>query len=191
MDHFRFLAPIYDRFMGAPDVERLTSLLTLPSDGWLLDLGGGTGRASLPLRPFVRGIIVCDISRPMLHRARRKGARAICAPAERLPFPDRRFSRVLVVDALHHFRSAPHVVAEIVRVLAPGGRIVIEDFDLGQPLVRWLALAEKIALMRSRFSHAEEIRRMLATHGLNAHIQRGRRLATYVIADNLAEDEIR
>lgn len=191
MDHFRFLAPIYDRFMGAPDVERLTSLLTLPSDGWLLDLSGGTGRASLPLRPLVRGIMVCDISRPMLHQARNKGAVAVCAPAERLPFPDRCFARVLVVDALHHFRSAPHVVAEIVRVLAPGGRIVIEDFDLGQPLVRLLALAERLAMMRCRFFHAEEIRRMLVTHGLNAHIQRGRRLATYVIANIASTVETR
>ena len=183
MDHFRFLAPIYDRVMGAPDVDRLSGLLGLPSGGWLLDIGGGTGRASLPLRHLVRGVAVCDVSEPMLHRARAKGAAAVDAPAERLPFPDRCAARILVVDALHHFASAPAAIAEMARVLAPGGRLVIEEFDLALPLVRWLALAERLAIMRSRFFRADEIRRMLAAHGLNARTRRGRRLATYVVAD--------
>jgi hypothetical protein len=35
--------------MGLPDVTRLARLLRLPTAGWLLDPGGGTGRASSPL----------------------------------------------------------------------------------------------------------------------------------------------
>jgi SAM-dependent methyltransferase len=183
MDHFRLLAPFYDRVMGPPDVDQLSGLLRLPTDGWLLDAGGGTGRASLPLRRHVRGLAVCDISPPMLKRATAKGAASVCAPVECLPFPDRCFARILVVDALHHFRSAPAAVAELVRVLAPGGRLVIEEFDLARPWVRGLALVETLAGMRSRFLRADGIRRMLAAHGLNARIRRGRRLATYVVAD--------
>jgi demethylmenaquinone methyltransferase/2-methoxy-6-polyprenyl-1,4-benzoquinol methylase len=188
MDHFRLLAPFYDRAMGAPDVDRLSARLGLPSDGWLLDAGGGTGRASLPLRGFVRGVAVCDISHPMLKRACGKGAAAVCAPAECLPFPARCFARILAVDALHHFRDAAAAIAEMVRVLAPGGRLVIEEFDLALPWVRWLALAETLAGMRSRFLRADEIRRMLAAHGLDARTRRGPRLATYVIADRKPAD---
>jgi ubiquinone/menaquinone biosynthesis C-methylase UbiE len=182
MDHFRFLAPVYDRLMGAPDVVQLCAHLELPTDGWLLDVGGGTGRASLPLRRMVRGVAVCDISPPMLRRAHARGAVAVCAPAERLPFPDRSFTRVLVVDALHHFRCAAEAVAEMTRVLTPGGRLVVAEFDLADRRVRWLALAETLCRMRSRFFTAVEICRMLAERGLTARTRRGRRLTTWVIA---------
>lgn len=183
MDHFRFLAPVYDRLMGPPDLDQLQRHLSLPSDGWLLDVGGGTGRASFPLRGLTRGAAVCDVSPPMLRRARRKGALAVCAEAERLPFPDRSFARVLAVDALHHFRDASQAVAEMARVLAPGGRIAVAEFDLADRRVRWLALAETLCGMRSRFFTARDICRMLAGCGLATRIERGRRLTTWVIAD--------
>jgi ubiquinone/menaquinone biosynthesis C-methylase UbiE len=183
MDPFRFLAPFYDRLMGSPDLDHLRAHLKLPVDGWLLDVGGGTGRASLPLIGMARGVAVCDVSPPMLRQACRKGALAICAPAERLPFPDRSFSRVLAVDALHHFRSATEAVAEMARVLEPGGRLAVADFDLADRRVRWLALAETVCRMRSRFFTAMEIRRMFLNLGLSAHIRRGRRLTTWVIAE--------
>jgi demethylmenaquinone methyltransferase/2-methoxy-6-polyprenyl-1,4-benzoquinol methylase len=183
MDHFRFLAPVYDRLMGAPDINHLRAHLRLPADGRLLDVGGGTGRASFPLRGLTRGTAVCDVSPPMLRRARRKGSLAVCAPAERLPFPDRSFARVLAVDALHHFRDAPQAVAEMARVLAPGGRLALAEFDLADRRVRWLALAEALCGMRSRFYTAVDIGRMLSDRGLTARIERGRRLTTWVVAD--------
>jgi len=58
LDHFDILAPVYDRLIGPPDPARLTALLRLPTDGWLLDAGGGTGRVAAGLRPFVGGLII-------------------------------------------------------------------------------------------------------------------------------------
>jgi demethylmenaquinone methyltransferase/2-methoxy-6-polyprenyl-1,4-benzoquinol methylase len=182
MDHFRFLAPFYDRFMGAPDVDRLTRLLALPTGGGLLDVGGGTGRVSALLQPRVTPTVVCDLSLPMLARARGKGLAAVCSRAERLPFPDAAFARVLAVDALHHFRDAAGATAEMARVLAPGGRLLIEEFDRARALVRWLALGETLVGMRSRFLRAQDIRELLEGQGLNVRICPGRRLATYVLA---------
>jgi hypothetical protein len=71
----------------------------------------------------------------------------------------------------------------MVRVLAPGGRLVIAEFDLTRRWVRWLALAETLCGMRSRFFTAGEIGRLLADCGLVARIRRGRRLTTWVMAD--------
>ena len=49
LDHFDLIASIYDRLIGPPETERLQQLLKLPTDGWLLDGGGGTGRVSAHL----------------------------------------------------------------------------------------------------------------------------------------------
>ena len=115
-DHFDFLARIYDRVIPPPDPERLGELLHLPADGWLLDAGGGTGRVSASLREQVDGLVVSDLSAGMLGQARAKqGLYPVRAHAETLPFPDRRFSRVLVVDALHHFCDQRDAIAIVER----------------------------------------------------------------------------
>ena len=44
LDHFGFLAPYYDRFIGPPQIDHWQDLLQLPLAGNLLDAGGGTGR---------------------------------------------------------------------------------------------------------------------------------------------------
>jgi demethylmenaquinone methyltransferase/2-methoxy-6-polyprenyl-1,4-benzoquinol methylase len=86
------------------------------------------------------------------------------------------------VDALHHFHDAAAATAEMARVLAPGGRLLIEEFDRARPLVRWLALGETLLGMGSRFLRAQDIRRLLERQGLNVWICPGPRLATYVLA---------
>jgi len=52
-DHFDFIAPLYDRIVRLPVSSRLCELLKLPTDGILLDAGGGTGRVSSRLRSVV------------------------------------------------------------------------------------------------------------------------------------------
>ena len=126
--HFDFIATIYDRVIGSPDPDRLQSVLNLPMDGWLLDAGGGTGRVASHLRPLVGRLVISDLSAPMLAQAQEKGiACPVQTHVERLPFPDGHFDRVLAVDALHHFTDQRLAVAELVRVLKPGGRLVIVD----------------------------------------------------------------
>ncbi len=60
--HFDLIAFAYDRLLGPPHADDLKELLRLPTRGRLLDAGGGTGRASLPLRPHVDGVVVADLS---------------------------------------------------------------------------------------------------------------------------------
>lgn len=183
LDHFDILAPIYDRLMGAPDVERLAQLLRLPSPGCLLDLGGGTGRVSSPLRRMVGRVVVSDVCGRMLAKARGKKLDAVCARSEFLPFPDASFDRVLVVDALHHFADQPAAMTDIARVLKPGGRVVVEEFDANRTVVRMAAFAEKIALMRSRFFRPQDIRNMMRRCGLKAEIAARHRLAAWIVGD--------
>ena len=73
LDHFSFLAPIYDRVIGPPDPARLKGLLRLPAAGLMLDAGGGTGRVPCQLRPFIDQLFISDLSVRMLQQARVKG----------------------------------------------------------------------------------------------------------------------
>ena len=81
--HFDLIAFAYDRLIGRPDADRLANMLGLPVQGRLLDAGGGTGRVSSFLRPFVGGVVVADLSEGMLRRARAKRASRRCAPVQR------------------------------------------------------------------------------------------------------------
>lgn len=167
VDHFSFVAPIYDVVIGGVmPSARLRALLDLPAEGWLLDAGGGTGRVSHALRDQVGGVALVDLAPGMLAQSRRKnGVAPARARVQRLPFPDGAFARIIVVDSLHHFGDQSGAARELMRVLAPGGRLVIEDFDLDRWPVKALALGEKLLLMRSRFLNAEGTARLFQAHG--------------------------
>ena len=182
-DHFDLIAGIYDRVMGPPDTERLRQVLKLPTDGWLLDGGGGTGRVSSHLNKMVGNIVVSDLSQRMLKKAREKYIFPVRAHVERLPFADGCFDRILVVDALHHFCNQQEAVEDLMRVLKPGGRLVIEEPDFNHTGVKVLALAEKIAMMHSHFYTPEQIRDMLAANGSMVKIEKDGRYTAWVIAD--------
>ena len=73
LDHFGLLAPFYERFIPPPDPDRWVKLLDLPVAGSLLDAGGGTGRVSGQLRPYVQHLVIADESAKMLAEARANG----------------------------------------------------------------------------------------------------------------------
>ncbi len=152
LDHFGLVAPCYDYVIRLHSIEKLSVLLKLPVSGRLLDAGGGTGRVSEALQGLVSQVIVADISLGMLRQAvNRKGLNGVCALSEYLPFSDDSFERITMVDALHHVISHAMSANELWRVLKPGGLLVIEEPDIRTMPVKLVAIAEKLALMRSHF----------------------------------------
>lgn len=171
-DHFAFVAPIYDKIIRFLDVDKLRELLKLPINGRLLDAGGGTGRVSSHLKPWVDEIVVSDLSRSMLRQARiKRKLLPVQAHAEKLPFGDSCFECVLVVDALHHFCDQKQALGDLLRVLKPGGRLVIEEPNFSRYIVKILALLEKVMLMRSRFLTPDQITDIVKTYGFSARIE--------------------
>lgn len=173
-DHFDILAPFYERFIHPREPVDLASLAGLPTEGALLDAGGGTGRLSQFLTPSARQVIVADPSFDMLRQAKQKpDLRAVRSQSERLPFADASFSAIIMVDALHHVNDQRQTAADLYRVLEPGGTLVIEEPDLRKFAVKLIAVAEKLALMRSHFLDPDCIAALFADTGARVAIQTG------------------
>jgi len=165
-DHFGVLAPFYEQFISPPDIRTLMTLLELRPEDRLLDAGGGTGRVAQHFKGMCRHICIMDLSVGMLVEAQAKGGLCTCrGKSERLAFADESFERVLAVDSFHHFRDQAVVAHELVRVLAPGGRLVIEEPNIAYFPVKLIALAEKLLLMRSHFYRPAAISRLFAETG--------------------------
>jgi demethylmenaquinone methyltransferase/2-methoxy-6-polyprenyl-1,4-benzoquinol methylase len=187
LDHFSLLAPFYDRVIRPKLPEKIIHLAGLPVAGLLLDAGGGTGRIAQGLVNYASTIVVADESFGMLNEAARKpGLRAASCVTENLPFRDEAFERIIIVDALHHVKSQSRTIGELWRVLRPGGRIVIEEPDIRSLAVKVVALAEKIALMRSHFLRADQIAELFQFPDAKIQIERDD-FTLWVIAKKLAD----
>ena len=181
-DHFGFLAPFYEHFIKPKTPEILSRLLELPIDGAILDVGGGTGRVSGFLTSLAGKVIIADLSEKMLRQSLGKdGLEPICSHAEKLPFPDNHFERVIMVDALHHVCDQKESAQELWRVLKPDGKIIIEEPDIRSWGVKLVAFGEKIALMRSHFLAPTEIKELYREHTDNTQIHREGHISWVVI----------
>jgi demethylmenaquinone methyltransferase/2-methoxy-6-polyprenyl-1,4-benzoquinol methylase len=165
-DHFTHLAPFYDRAIPFTALENLLVHGEFSITDMVLDAGGGTGRVAAALAPHVKKVVVSDLSSGMLAQADRKGLETVHSPVELLPFCDRAFNRVVMVDALHHVCSHQKAADEMWRVLAPGGMIIIQEPDVRHFSVKMVALAEKIALMRSHFLPPAKIAQLFSRRTL-------------------------
>lgn len=185
LDHFGFLAPVYERFIPPPSPETLIALVDLPPDGALLDAGGGTGRVAQFFNDRAGLTVVADESVKMLLQVQKKPAlQPLCAHTEHLPFPSGSFDRIIMVDALHHLAHQAQSAAELWRLLKPGGRLVIEEPDVRRFAVKVLALAEKLALMRSHFLAPEQIIRLFPVFGARIEVRTSDITAWVIVEKN-------
>lgn len=109
----------------------LEALDLSPADR-LLDVGCGTGAASRTAAEMGASVIGVDLSPKMVKEAMTLAGTTEnlafeVADVEHLPFPDGRFTAVLCSNAFHHYPDPSRAVAEMARVLAPGGRLALGD----------------------------------------------------------------
>jgi SAM-dependent methyltransferase len=116
--------------------RRALSLAALPPGSRILDVGCGTGRwvrRYLELGHRATGI---DATPGMLRLARQQGTAAplLAGEAFRLPFSDAVFDCVSDVTVVQHIPEAfqPTALAEMVRVLKPGGRLILFELIRGK-----------------------------------------------------------
>jgi ubiquinone/menaquinone biosynthesis C-methylase UbiE len=112
--------------------QRLLELV--PEGSSVLEVGIGTGGLLDELATRARRVIGVDHSPAMLEEARRRltnggveGVELRLGEMTHLPLPDTAVECVIANMVLHHAADPPAVLAEMRRVLAPGGRLVIAD----------------------------------------------------------------
>lgn len=173
-DHFGAIAPIYAR-SAYSSLEKMREVAALPVNGRLLDIGGGTGRVASALLQDVDEVLVADISMGMLKQTDPTTLKPVCSYSESLPFPNDFFERVIMVDAFHHVVDQPSTAREMFRVLKPGGRIIVEEPDITVFVVKLIALAEKLLLMRSHFLTPNQITNLFSVDSrkINIHLEEG------------------
>src|SRR5688572_12732317 len=104
---------------------RKETLRQLPS-GRILEVGAGTGLNFVHYPPDARGV-AGEFSREMLKIAstkpRPRGVQLLQNRAEALPFPDHSFDAALATLVFCSVESPPKAIAELRRVVRPGGTV--------------------------------------------------------------------
>jgi demethylmenaquinone methyltransferase/2-methoxy-6-polyprenyl-1,4-benzoquinol methylase len=113
-------------------------LLALPRGSLVADVACGTGDFARELSARSYRSVGLDLSLGMLHNARAGGAPLACADAARMPLATACLEGIVSGFAVRNFSELEPVLAELARVLKPGGRIAV--LEIATPPSRLLRL---------------------------------------------------
>lgn len=123
-----------DVHRAGPDLEALLECARPRGDEHALDVGCGAGHTALALAPHVARVDALDLTQSMLDEVGKLAATRGLAnvnprlgDAEAIPADDAGYAIVTCRLCAHHFQRPGRAVAEMFRVLAPGGRLVLID----------------------------------------------------------------
>jgi SAM-dependent methyltransferase len=102
-------------------------------NGRVLENGCGVGMYVEHLATHVKSIVGLEYDFERTREARQRSEQILCAAGENLPFPDASFELILSHEVLEHVEDDRLAVREIVRVLKPGGRVVVFAPNRGYP----------------------------------------------------------
>lgn len=155
----------------------------------VLDVAGGDGYWAAQARKRGAYAVSIDLARTkMLHGRRLASAPALLeADALWLPFKDGSFDRVMSICAIEHFDDGPRSLAEMSRVLAPGGELVMSA-DATTRASQWPRLFEQHCqryAVKHTYTHGR-LAELLAQRGLDliehTYLFRGQRAEHFYLA---------
>ena len=152
----------------------------------VLDVACGPGNFSRAFADAGGRVVGLDASRTMLEQAVREAnppnVRYVRGDAAALPFPDAGFDAVCCFAALYFIEQPLRAIDEIVRVLAPGGRVALLASVVRGPVPASAADAVVRRATGTRMFGRDELTRALAERGLTDVQQRVAGLAQFVSA---------
>jgi SAM-dependent methyltransferase len=131
----------YDRFSAGYERERhhgyhrlideleLGLVRRYGTDREVLEAGCGTGLLLREAAGFARSAVGLDLSRGMLEPARTRGLRVVQGSLTHVPMPSASFDLVYSMKVLAHVPPIQHAVAELSRLVRPGGHLLLEFYN--------------------------------------------------------------
>ena len=133
-------ATLYDfeinRFSGRAyrEMYRMMAAVLSP-DMDVLEVATGTGLIAVHIAPFARSVEATDFSPKMIEKAKKKkypdNLRFSVEDATALSFKDASFNAAIISNALHVMPDPDKALAEISRVLVPGGLLIAPNYSHG------------------------------------------------------------
>ena len=113
------------RYADGPDSPALAIAAVLEAKPRrVLEVGCGPGEASEQIAASGADVEAIDISERMVELTRARGVSARVGDVQELPFEDSTFDAALAAWMLYHVPDVERAIAELARVLRPGGRLV-------------------------------------------------------------------
>jgi ubiquinone/menaquinone biosynthesis C-methylase UbiE len=151
--HFDEVAAVYDESLPRHVIDHYAEkrarfvLRSCPPPARILDVGCGTGVLAARLARAGYDTVGLDPSRGMLDvmRERAPEVRAVLGSGTEMPFDDGEFNLSLSVATMHHIADPDAVrraLEEMVRVVRPGGRILVWDHNPRNPY--WPYLMKRV-----------------------------------------------
>jgi MPBQ/MSBQ methyltransferase len=148
-------------------VEKLLGFIP-DKNGTILDVACGLGASTRHLLKYYRpaDVTAATISEIQLERARHNapGCTFRTMDAVNLDFPDNTFDNIICIESAFHFNTREQFLRETLRVLKPGGRLVMSD------ILGWLSKAKEANYVKGPAVYEEMLRRVGfgAAHVLDA-----------------------
>jgi SAM-dependent methyltransferase len=139
---------VFPRHVAEHYITKRTNLVKelLPLGGLVLDVGCGTGQLGAAIASLGFDVFGVDLSASMVSKARQRGLVGTYAGVTTaLPFADNTFDLALTVATLHHLETPERVattIAEMGRVVKPGGYVVLWDHNPANPY--WPILMKRV-----------------------------------------------
>ncbi len=158
-------------------LDALELLLKMAQPGesdTVLDVACGPGLVACAFAPYAGQVTGIDITPAMIEQARKRQQEQglanldwLVGDALPLPWPDNSFSLVITRYSFHHFQVPQAMLAEMIRVCYPGGRVLVADVAMDSTKV---AAYDQMELMRDpSHTHAlttEEFAALFRSSGL-------------------------
>jgi ubiquinone/menaquinone biosynthesis C-methylase UbiE len=191
-DYYDAFAPTYERerhrgYHALIDRLELDLLHRFVDGARVLEAGCGTGLILKEVAPRARSAVGVDLSPGMLAGARARGLQVVQGSVTALPFGDGKFDVAYSFKVLAHIEHIERALAELERVVRPGGHVLAEFYNpwslryLVKRLKRPTAIsgATHDEAVYTRYDSLDRIRRLLPK-GLSIVGLRGVRVVTPV-----------
>ena len=123
---------LYEEVEGEPAHDVLRRLIAQRAPHRVLEVGGGPGELAAWMQSELDAeVAYVDLSPRMVELARERGVAAQQGDVQELPFADASFDTVVAAWMLYHVPDLDRGLAEIARVLVPGGVLVAVTNSLG------------------------------------------------------------